>query len=401
MAENYRQHYPLITAHSELAYWDSAATTPAPRPVIETMKHWAETRHANVHRGQYDLEVKSTAALERTREQARVFLDAPADWTIVFNSGTTAGLNQLAAGYPLQADDIVVVTADAHHSLLVPWQQAIARVKAKLVVVPVDHTGALDMTVWGEVVARRPRVVALTHVSNVSGCIHDIGQLASQAKAVGATVMVDGAQAVPHLQVILKDWPVDAYAFSAHKMSGPTGVGILALSPDLTKQLAPTTFGGGMVEDVAFEKTTWADAPARFEAGTPNLWGIAGLSAALTWAEAHREAIAGHDQQITSLALRRLRQIPGLTLFGPLTEEDRIPLFSFSIEGLHPHDVAEVMGERGVAVRAGHHCAMPLHQGWKQSATVRASAGLYTTEEDVAKLEQAIGEAIKVLYRGR
>lgn len=403
MATDNRQYYPLIGGHPELSYWDSAATTPAPRPVIEAQKIWAERQHANVHRGQYDLAIKSTAAVEQTRQQTHAWLNAPVDWTIAFTSGATAAINAIAGGLDAQISDkdSIVVTADAHHSLFVPLQQLARRCRARFVVIDIDEQGCLNDEAWGEAIARRPKIVGLPHVSNVTGRIHNIGLLGAQAQAAGAFVLVDGAQAVPHLQIDLSDLPTDAYVFSSHKMYGPTGVGVLAMNLRLTKVVAPATFGGGMIDRVDADGSTWADAPARYEAGTPNLWGIAGFGAALTWLTHQRNNIIQHDRLITAQTLDRLSHIPGLRLYGPSTAEQRIPLFSFNLAGLHAHDVAEVMGQNGVAVRAGHHCVQPLHRSWDIPASVRASAGHYTTPEDIDKLVAAINTAQNTLSDGR
>jgi cysteine desulfurase/selenocysteine lyase len=403
MAPENHAHYPLITNHSELVYWDSAATTPAPRPVIEAQRVWIERQHANVHRGQYELAVKSTAAIEKIRTQTQRWLKAPADWTVIFNSGATAGLNTVASGLDEQIvdNDSIVVTADAHHSLFVPLQQLARRRKARFVVIGIDEQGQLDDEAWGEAIARRPKIVGLPQVSNVTGRIHNIDLLGAQAQAAGAFVITDAAQAVAHLDISLQDLPTDAYIFSAHKMYGPTGVGVLAISPRLASVLTPYTFGGGMIDRVDADGSTWANLPDKLEAGTPNLWGIAAFGATLTWLEHQRPEIIEHDQTIMQAALDQLGRVPGLKLYGPSTTVDRIPLFSFNIAGLHAHDVAEVIGQNGVAVRAGHHCAQPLHRAWDVPATVRASAGHYTTLQDVERLRQAINEAIKTLSHGR
>ncbi len=402
MAETDRGHYPLIATHPELHYWDCAATTPSARPVIEAVKHYTEKLHANVHRGQYQLAVDSTAAFEKARGAVRDFLHAPDDWIIIFNSGATAGLNTVASGLDLliHAGDVIVITADAHHSLLIPLQQLAIRRQATIEIIPINEDGSPDAEAWGEAIARRPRLVALPHVSNVTGRIHNLDQLTHQAKSVGAIVIVDGAQAVAHLKVELEKFDIDAYAFSGHKLYGPTGVGALALSPKLAHQLAPSQFGGGMIDNVESSSATWAELPDRLEAGTPNLSGIAGLVSAMTWVEQQREQLEESQATLTTATLEMLLAIPGLTLYGPKTAANRTPIYSFNLDGLHPHDVAEILARDNVAVRAGHHCAQLLHKQWRLPATVRASAGFFTSESDVTALRQAINKAQLSLNNG-
>lgn len=399
MATDNRSSYPLITNHPELSYWDSAATTPAPRPVIEALRIWAERHNTNINRGHYELATKGTDLFEKTRDHARAWLNAPGDWQIIFTSGVTAALNILGGGLDEQinAGDTIVVTADAHHSLFIPLQQLARRRRANFVIIDVDTQGRLDATAWGEAVARRPKVVGLTHVSNVTGRVHDISLLGTQAQAVGALVLVDGAQAVAHLEVNLSALPIDAYAFSAHKMYGPTGVGVLAVNRRLSDQLTPTQFGGGMIDKVDDLDTTWASLPHGLEAGTPNLWGIAAFDAAITWNEHQLTDQRGQQHQLSAEVIRRLLSIPDLTLYGPTEPNERIPLFTFNLRGLHAHDVGEVLAQNGIAVRAGKHCTQPLHRRWDIPATVRASAGHYTISEDVDRLISAITVAQSTL----
>ena len=393
-----RSLYPLTHNHLDFSYWDSAATTPAPRPVIESLRVWAERKNVNVHRSGYPLAVAGTKAFEQTRDHTRSWLNAPADWQVIFTSGATESLNIVAGGLDDQIEpgDSIVVTIDAHHSLFVPLQQLARRRQAHFVVIDVDTQGRLDAAAWGEAIARRPKIVGLTHVSNVTGRIHDLPLLGTQAQATGALVIVDGAQAVSHLDINLSSLPIDAYAFSAHKMYGPTGVGVLAVSRRLSSVLAPSQFGGGMIDKVDTTDSTWAGLPDRLEVGTTNLWGLAAFDAALSWLEHQKEDMRAVEASVLEKTLTRLKQLPGLTLYGPLTPADRIPLFSFNLQGLHAHDVAEVIGQ-GVALRAGHHCAQPLHRSWDIPATVRASAGHYTTDEDIERLIVGLTNAEQTL----
>lgn len=399
-ALSWRDQFPLLTNHPELSYWDSAATTPAPGVVIEAISAYAAHRHANVRRGQYSLAAQNTERVEKLRGEVRKFLHAPADWTVAFSSGATAALNALAGGLTPPSGSVIAVTLDAHHANLLPWQRLAQSCGGQLVTVSVDQQGVLDHAAWEQMLEQKPYLVALTHASNVTGVIHPIYNLAADAKRAGALVVVDGAQAVAHLSVELKETAIDAYVFSAHKLYGPTGVGVSALSPELADQLEPWLLGGGMVDKVTTTSATWGPLPDKLEAGTPNLWGLAGLEAALTWIQ--RENLLGYNQEegIEAATLHALQAIPGLKIWGPASSGDRLPLFSFTLEGLHAHDVAEVMGEHGVAVRAGHHCAMPLHQHLDLPATVRASAGCYTTPADIEKLAVAIKTAQEVLHRG-
>ncbi|TFH66760.1 MAG: cysteine desulfurase [Gemmatimonadales bacterium] len=393
-----REDFPVLARRARgkrLAYLDSAASAQKPAAVIEAVRDYYAEHHSNVHRGVHILSEEATAAYEGARETARRFLNAASVEEILFTGGTTAGVNLVAqswAGANLGPGDEVILTTFEHHSNLVPWQVAAQRAGAALRVVPLEPNGSLDLAAYDALLGPRTRLVAVSHASNVLGTVAPLAEMTRMAHAVGALVFVDGAQSAPHFQVDVQVLDCDFYALSGHKLYGPTGIGVLFGRADLLGEMAPWQTGGGMIERVEFETTTWAPPPARFEAGTPPIAGAIGLGAAMDYVDSIGfGAISEHEQDLLAYLTARLLEVPGLTIHG--TAPGKIGVVSFTLGDIHPHDVATVVDAHGVAVRAGHHCAQPLMRHLGVSATVRASIGLYNTRTDVDQLVEALHEA--------
>lgn len=400
-AERARNDFPGLAVRIHgypLIYLDNAATSQRPGPVIEAISTFELTHAANVHRGVHTLSQEATAAYDEAREKVRAFINAGHASEIIFTSGTTASLNLVAGSFGrrfLEPDDEILLTEMEHHSNLVPWQLIAEQTGAVVRALPVDDHGELEPEAFSRLIGPRTRIVALAHVSNVLGTVNPVREIAELAHARGAVVVVDGAQAVPHLPVDVQQLGCDFYAASAHKMYGPTGVGFLYGRLDLLEKMPPWQGGGGMIERVAFEGTTFAPPPARFEAGTPPIAQAIGLGAAIDYFQTLAgESLARHEQELLSYATTQVGQLPGIRLIG--TAKDRVSVLSFSVEGVHPHDVGTVLDARGVAVRAGHHCAQPLMRRFGVQGTVRASFGLYNLREEVDVLVEALGEVRKV-----
>jgi cysteine desulfurase/selenocysteine lyase len=377
-----------------LAYLDSAATAQKPVQVIEAVRQFYLSSNANVHRGVHLLSEEATDAYDRARERIQRFLGAASPEEIVFTHGTTAGLNLVAAswaGVRLRPGDEIVLTTMEHHSNIIPWQQAAARAGAVLKVVPNLPDGALDLPAFRRLLGPRTRIVAVSHVSNVLGTLAPVREMAALAHDAGAILVVDGAQSAPHVPVDVTALGCDFFACSGHKLYGPTGIGVLYGKRELLEAMPPWQTGGGMIEEVTFEKTTWAPPPARFEAGTPPIAGAVGLAAAADFLEELGwEGIIAHEAALLGYATEQLVQVPGVRLHG--TAPGKLGVISFTVDGIHPHDVATVLDAGGVAVRAGHHCAQPLMRHLGITATVRASLGLYNDAADVDQLIEGLHE---------
>ncbi|MBV8202922.1 MAG: cysteine desulfurase, partial [Acidobacteria bacterium] len=385
-------------------YLDNASSTQKPRAVIEAVAGCYRETYSNVGRGVHRLAQLSTAGRERARETVRAFLGAAAAEEIVFVRGTTEAINLVAQSYGrsrktgLAAGDEVLVTAMEHHSNLVPWQLLCEERGAALRVVPIDRRGELDMAALGRLLSPRTRIVAVTHVGNVLGTINPVAEIADLVHRRGAVLLVDGAQAAPRLTVDVALLGCDFYAFSGHKVYGPSGIGVLYGRGELLAEMPPWQGGGGMIETVRFEGTTYAPPPQRFEAGTPNIEGAVGLAAALDYlTDLGQNAVTLWEGRLLQRAVELLRAIPGVQLVhaAPRRHEaaaarERAGLLSFVVEGVHPHDVATVLDGLGIAVRAGHHCAQPLMEVLELPATTRASFGLYNTLEEVEALAAAV-----------
>lgn len=395
-----RQAFPIFEHYPDLVYLDNAATTQKPRTVIEAERHFYEWQNANVHRSIYPLAAMATEAYENTREKTRAFLNARASQEIIFTRGTTESINLVAQSYAgeiLQEGDAVVISAMEHHSNLIPWQQVCLRKKARLLVIPVHPDGTLDMSRLPELLQQnRVKLLAITHISNALGTINPIGEIIALAHRHGVPVMVDAAQSAASMLLDVQVLDVDFLTFSSHKMFGPTGVGVLYGKSALLEQMPPWQFGGEMIRDVTFEQTAFAAPPQKFEAGTPNIAGVAAFGAALDFILATgRENIAEHSRTLLDYATEAMNKIPGLTIVGQAREKSGI--LSFTLAEAHPHDIATILGERQVCIRAGHHCTQPLMDFLELPGTARASFSVYNTEEDVAQLVQAVREVQRLM----
>ena len=392
-----RSDFPILAqqVHGQrLVYLDSAATTQKPRQVIEAIAGYYRTLNANVHRGAYDLAVRATEAYEAARQTVAAFVGAPDPDGVVFVRGATEALNLAAASLgrlKVHAGDAVVVTAMEHHSNLIPWQLLAEARDARLVMVELTADGRLDVDSFRRALQERPKVVAFTHVSNVLGTVNPVAELTRLAHDAGAVVVVDGAQAVPHLPVNVAALDCDLYAFSGHKMLGPMGIGALVGKPAVLEAMPPYQGGGEMIRTVHDTTATYAPPPHKFEAGTPNVEGAVGLAAAIEYLAAlGMDQVAAHERALTAYAIERLSAIEGVTLYGPA---ERAGVVSFTLGDIHPHDLATIVDSEGVAIRAGHHCAQPLMRRLDVAATARATFYLYNTREDVDALAAALEKA--------
>jgi cysteine desulfurase/selenocysteine lyase len=394
-----RDDFPILArdVHGKpLAYLDHAASSHKPRAVIDAVAEHYERHHANVHRGAHQLSAEATDAYEHARETVARFLGAPSPRSLVFVRNATEGLNLLARAWgdaELREGDEIVVTVAEHHANLVPWQQAAQRTGARIRAVPLTTEQRLDMDALRAMLGPRTRVVAVGHMSNVLGVVHPVAEIAAAARDVGAITVVDGAQAAPHLPVDVAALGVDAYVVSGHKMLGPTGIGALWAREELLESMPPFLGGGEMIRTVEIERSTYADIPMRFEAGTPAVAEAVGMAAAVHYLEAvGLDRVWRHDRDLATLMLDRLGDLPGVKTFGP-RGDDRGAIVPFVVEGVHPHDVASALDAEGIAVRAGHHCAQPLMRALNVPSTVRASAYLTTTEEEIDRLVAAVASA--------
>lgn len=389
-----RDQFPIlqqeINGHP-LVYLDSAATSQKPQSVIEAVREYYERDNSNVHRGVHTLGSRATDAYEGARVKVAEFIGAPQTETVIFTRGTTTSLNLVAQGYArtaLKPNDEIVLTPLEHHSNLIPWQQAAKATGAKLKYLPLQQDGSIRLEDVEAAMSGRTKIVAMTHASNVMGVVNPIKDVARIAHKHGAVIVVDGAQSMPHMPVDVVDLDCDFFAFSGHKMCGPTGIGVLYGKKELLEQMEPMEFGGEMIDHVDLYESTWKELPWKFEGGTPIIAGAVGLGAAVDFLqEIGMDNVNLHEQHIVSYAMDELAKVPDLTVYGP---KDRSGLITFNLGDIHPHDVATVLDAEGVAVRAGHHCCQPLMRWLEVTATVRASFYLYNTEEDVDRLVKAL-----------
>ncbi|CAZ89469.1 selenocysteine lyase, PLP-dependent [Thiomonas arsenitoxydans] len=393
-----RDHFPILaqTVHGKpLVYLDNAATTQKPLAVLDAMRAFELRDYANIHRGVHALSQRATDAFEAAREKVAAFVHARSADEIVFVRGATEAINLVAQSYTrprLQPGDEVLVTAMEHHADIVPWQMVCDATGAKLRVAPIRDDGALDLQALPELLGPRTRMLAVTHVSNVLGTVNDVASVAQLAHARGVPVLVDGAQAVAHLPVDVQALGCDFYVFSGHKLYGPTGIGVLWGRAEMLAAMPPYQGGGDMIRSVSFERTTYADPPTRFEAGTPHITGAVGLAAAIDFVQGLGwDAIAQHERTLLERAQSTLSRIPGLRIYG--TVPDKIGVISFNIDGLHAHDLGTIADAEGVAIRAGHHCAMPLMKRYGVAAMARSSLGVYNKEDDIDALVRAVRKA--------
>ncbi|HEL1619297.1 TPA: cysteine desulfurase [Streptococcus suis] len=375
-----------------LVYLDNAATTQKPQQVLDVLADYYQKDNANVHRGVHTLSERATARYEAARQKVADFIQAKSSKEILFTRGTTTSLNWVAqfAREILQPDQEVIISVQEHHSNIIPWQQACQQTGAKLRYVTLKD-GELDMDHLRSLLSSKTKFVSLAHVSNVLGSIAPIGEIAELVHQVGAYLVVDGAQSVPHMAVNVQELDVDFYAFSGHKMLGPTGIGVLYGKEELLNRMSPVEFGGEMIDFVYEQSATWKELPWKFEAGTPNIAGAIGLGAAIDYlTEIGMEAIQAHEAELVNYVFPKLQAIPGLTIYGSQDLSKRTGVIAFNLDDLHPHDVATALDYEGVAVRAGHHCAQPLLRYLQVPATVRASFYIYNTKSDCDKLVEAI-----------
>ena len=386
-----RRDFPILQTEG-FVYLDSAASAQKPQCVIDAIADLYSHDYANIHRGVYELSARATANFEAVRETAQRFIGAAEAREIVFVRSTTEAINLIASTYGRQnvgPGDEVLITTMEHHSNIVPWQMLCEEKGAVLRVAPIDDRGALMLDEFEKLLCPRTKIVAVAHISNALGSVNPVAEITRLAHEHGAVVVIDGAQAVPHHRVDVSDLDCDFYALSSHKVFGPTGVGALYGKAALLESMPPYQGGGSMIQTVTFEKTTYADIPHRFEAGTPDIGGIAGFGAALDYVTGlGLDAIESHERELLAYATDALAEIPGLRLIG--TAPQKAAILSFSLDGVHPHDVGSILDHEGVAVRSGHHCAQPVMERFGVPATVRASIALYSTREDIDALVRAL-----------
>ncbi|USK33350.1 cysteine desulfurase [Bacillus sp. F19] len=392
--QDIRSLFPILDQQvngQNLVYLDSAATSQKPLPVIEALDRYYREYNSNVHRGVHTLGTKATDGYEGAREKVRKFINAQSAEEIIFTRGATTALNTVAASYGranLQSGDEIVITYMEHHANVIPWQQLAKATGATLKYIPLQEDGTISLEDARETITDSAKIVSVMQVSNVLGTINPIKEIAELAHSKGAIMVVDGAQSAPHMKIDVQDLNCDFFAFSAHKMCGPTGVGVLYGKKALLENMEPVEFGGEMIDFVGLYESTWKELPWKFEAGTPIIAGAIGLGAAIDFLEEiGLENIEAYEHKLADYALERLSEVEGITIYGP---KKRAGLVTFNIEDVHPHDVATVLDAEGIAVRAGHHCAQPLMKWLNVSSTARASFYLYNTEEEVDKLVAGI-----------
>ena len=399
--ERVRKDFPILfsTAHGKpLVYLDNAATSQKPRAVIDAVQDFYEESNANVHRGVHWLSEKATAIYEGTREKVRAYFNARSTKEIIYTHGTTEGINLVANSYGaafVRAGDEIIISELEHHSNIVPWQMLCERTGARLRVAPIDDDGQLRLDAFVALLSDRTRLVAMAHVSNSLGTVLPVRDVIAHAHSAGAHVLLDGAQRAPHHRIDVQALGCDFYVCSGHKMYGPTGAGILYGREELLDRMPPWIGGGDMIESVSFERTTYAQLPAKFEAGTPDIGAVAGLSAALDYMNGlDFDALSAHEHSLMVEASRRIIEVEGVRLIG--TAKDKAAVVSFVMDGVHAHDVASVLDFNGVAVRAGHHCTQPLMKRMGVTATSRASFAMYNKVEEIDALVAGLREVRNV-----
>ncbi len=400
-AQKIREDFPILkqTVHGKpLVYLDNAATAQTPQTVIDAIDRFYLAQCANIHRGIHLLSERSTAEYEETRAKAQRFLGAAETWEIVFVRGTTEAINLVASSYGRKhvgAGDEILITAMEHHSNIVPWQLLCEEKGAVLRVAPINDAGELVLDEFEKLLNRRTRLVSVSHVSNALGTVNPVERMIEMAHGKGVPVMIDGAQAAPHRKVNVQELDCDFYAFSGHKLYGPTGIGILYGKAGLLEAMPPYQGGGDMILSVSFEKTTYNALPYKFEAGTPNIAGTIGLGAAIDYlSHLGLEQAAAYEHELLAYATKKVSQLPGLRIIG--TAREKASVLSFVIDGVHPHDAGTILDQQGIAVRAGHHCAMPVMERFGIAATTRASFAFYNTTEEVDALVSGIEKVREV-----
>lgn len=399
--EDIRKDFPILKRQvngKPLIYFDNAATSQTPQLVIDAIVDYYSNYNANIHRGVHSLSQEATDKYEQARLKIQKHFNAKASHEIIMTAGTTYGINLVASGFTsiLQKDDEIIVSALEHHSNIVPWQMLCERTGAILKVIPMNDEGELVMSVYDTLLSEKTKLVFVNHISNALGTINPIEEIIQKAHAVGAAVLVDGAQACPHVKPDLQALDVDFYVASAHKMCGPTGVGMLYGKEEWLNKLPPYQGGGEMIAEVSFEKTTYAGLPHKFEAGTPNICGGIAFGAAIDYMNAIGfEQIAAYEHELLEYGTNQLLEIEGLKIFG--TSKHKTSVISFNLEGVHPYDVGTLLDKMGIAVRTGHHCAQPIMDYFKIPGTIRASFAFYNTKQEIDALVEGVKKAKMML----
>lgn len=396
-----RADFPILSQKvngKPLVYFDNGATSQKPQVVIDAISRYYSEYNANIHRGVHTLSQLATDAYEKSRNTIQKHINAKQNYEIIFTSGTTFGINLVANGFAslLKTDDEVLVSALEHHSNIVPWQFLCEKTGAKLVVIPMNEKGELILSEFDNLLSEKTKIVAVNHISNALGTVNPIEYIIKKAHVVGAAVLIDGAQATPHLRPDVQALDCDFYVFSGHKVCGPTGVGILYGKEEWLRKLPPYQGGGEMIAEVTFEKTTYADLPHKFEAGTPNIEGGIVLGTAIDYMNAIGfDNIATYEHELLLYGTKRLQEIEGLTIYG--TSENKASVISFNLEGIHPYDIGTIIDKLGIAVRTGHHCAQPIMNFYNIPGTIRASFAFYNTKEEIDIFVEAVIKAQMML----
>ncbi len=396
-----RADFPILSRKvngQPLVYFDNAATSQTPTQVIEVITDYYTRLNSNIHRGVHKLSQEATEAYEAARKTIQQHFNAAHAQEIILTAGTTESINLIASGYTslLKTDDELLISALEHHSNIVPWQMLCERTGAQLKVIPMTERGTLDMDAFDTLLNSKTALVFVNHVSNALGTVNPIEQIISKAHAVGAEVLIDGAQACPHIKPNVQELDADYYVTSAHKLCGPTGVGMLYGKGELLNKLPPYQGGGEMIATVTFEKTTYADLPHKFEAGTPNIAGGIAFGAALDYMNSIGfNEIAAYEEELLNHATTALKQIPGVKIYGEAIEKTAV--ISFNVEGIHPYDIGSILDQMGIAVRTGHHCAQPIMDYYQIPGTVRASFSFYNTKDEIDRMVEGLKKAISML----
>ena len=398
---NIRKDFPILerTVNGQpLVYFDNAATSQTPNQVIDVIADYYRNYNSNIHRGVHTLSQEATDAYEGARKTIQNHFNAAHPHEIIMTSGTTHSINIIASGYTqiLQAGDELLISAMEHHSNIVPWQMLCERTGAVLKVIPMNQTGVLEMEAYKALLSEKTKLVLVNHVSNALGTVNPIDQIIKEAHAIGAKVLIDGTQAAPHIKADVQALDIDFYVTSAHKLCGPTGVGMLYGKESLLNMLPPYQGGGEMIAEVRFEKTTYADLPHKFEAGTPNIAGGIAFGAALDYMNGIGfDAIAAYEQELLDYATEQLKAIAGVRIYGEAPQKTAV--VSFNVNEIHPYDIGSILDKLGIAVRTGHHCAQPIMEFYKIPGTVRASFSFYNTKEEIDTMIKALKRAIQML----